>query len=132
MVEPALRRPGPGLALPSKSAHKIIPKLIVANLLPHATILLWLGHRERLGPQGSEPPGQQEGRGVNPSARGSRVASVAQSGSHRRCVMDNESASTIAVGPTCPLLDLDAHGNVVCFGWVSPVYYFPSEGIDDL
>ena len=31
-----------------------------------------------------------------------------------------------------PLLDLDAHGNVVCFGWVSPVYYFPSEGIDDL
>jgi len=44
--------------------------------------------------------------------------------------MDNESASTLADGPACPLLDLDAHNNVVCFGWVSPIYEFDLEDFD--
>ena len=26
-----------------------------------------------------------------------------------------------------PLLDTDANGNVVCLGWVSPIYEFPKE-----
>ena len=26
-----------------------------------------------------------------------------------------------------PLLDVDANGNVVCFGWVSPIYEFPPK-----
>ena len=38
MVEPRPRRPGPGLALPSKSAYKIFQKQYVANLLPCANI----------------------------------------------------------------------------------------------
>jgi hypothetical protein len=43
--------------------------------------------------------------------------------------MDNESASTLADDlaqhpELCPLLDLDHNGNVVCFGWVSPIYEF--------
>lgn len=24
-----------------------------------------------------------------------------------------------------PLIDVDSRGNVVCFGWVSPIYEFP-------
>ena len=42
---------------------------------------------------------------------------------------NNESASTLADGPTRPLLDLDHNGNVVCFGWVSPIYEFHEEDI---
>lgn len=43
--------------------------------------------------------------------------------------MDNESASTLADdlvehSDLIPLLDLDFQSNVVCFGWVSPIYEF--------
>jgi len=49
--------------------------------------------------------------------------------------MDNESASTLADDLVAhpdliPLLDLDAHNNVVCFGWVSPIYEFDLEDFD--
>ena len=49
--------------------------------------------------------------------------------------MDNKSASTLANDlaqhpELCPLLDLDAHNNVVCFGWVSPIYEFALEDFD--
>ena len=44
---------------------------------------------------------------------------------------DNESASTLANGPACPLLDLDSRGNVVCFGWVSPIYTFDLDILND-
>jgi len=48
--------------------------------------------------------------------------------------MDNESASTLADDLVAhpdliPLLDLDHNGNVVCFGWVSPIYEFHEEDI---
>ncbi len=31
-----------------------------------------------------------------------------------------------------PMLDVDPNGNVVCFGWVSPVYDIPQEVLEDL
>ena len=31
-----------------------------------------------------------------------------------------------------PMLDVEANGNVVCFGWVSPVYDVPQDVLDDL
>lgn len=31
-----------------------------------------------------------------------------------------------------PLVDLDSRGNVVCFGWVSPIYTFDKDLLDDL
>lgn len=50
--------------------------------------------------------------------------------------MDNKSASTLANDlaqhpELCPWLDLDHNGNVVCFGWVSPIYEFHKEVLDD-
>jgi hypothetical protein len=30
-----------------------------------------------------------------------------------------------------PMLDVDSRGNVVCFGWVSPVYDFSMEDLSD-
>jgi hypothetical protein len=49
--------------------------------------------------------------------------------------MDNESASTLADDLVAhpdliPLLDLDHNQNVVCFGWVSPVYTFDKSILD--
>lgn len=49
--------------------------------------------------------------------------------------MDNESASTLANDLAehpglIPLLDLEGD-KVVCFGWVSPIYEFDSEILND-
>jgi hypothetical protein len=31
----------------------------------------------------------------------------------------------------CPLLELDCSDNIVCFGWVSPIYDFTFEDLDE-
>jgi len=30
-----------------------------------------------------------------------------------------------------PCLEQDSRGNIVCFGWVSPVYYFDKSDLDE-
>ena len=50
--------------------------------------------------------------------------------------MDNGSPSTLADDLVAhpdliPLLHLAPDGNVVCFGWVSPIYEFDSEILND-
>jgi hypothetical protein len=30
-----------------------------------------------------------------------------------------------------PIVDIDSRGNVVCFGWVSPIYTFDKDFLED-